>query len=209
MGKYSDELMEKTVTSPSNEIIIIDRDYISKEPTYYTVNVRESSSTYEFEILDKDGKECYKCISKAISDTKLVCDSKNQPLILIKEGATSIKLLSEKNDIKEIAKIKFKNSTKAHKYALEYFNIATQKEEVLNLNCSNTYRTNGVFYGREKEGAPMICRICKTPKESIKNLKNQFTIEIAPNVDSLIMIVFALYISLRRQNDFIVNSVVF
>jgi len=58
------------------------------------------------------------------------------------------------------------------------------------MNCSKRFLTSGIFYG--KKDIPMICKL--TPKESI-NSKYQFTIEIAPNVDNLIMIALVLGIA--------------
>jgi len=200
MGKYSDELLKKTVTSPEKEIVIVDEDYISKEPTTYTINVKEGFSRH-ITIMDSDGKECYQYKTKSLSDTFTICDTKEKPLISIKMGFTTDRIYSEKRIKKEIGTIKGKNSTKAHKVVIEYTNKATKKEEVLNLNCSSNYRTSGVFHGREKEGAPMICRFNREFKSSFLDSESNFTIEIAPNVDTLIMITLCVYIILKKSND--------
>jgi len=213
MGKYSDKLMKGKVTSPSNEIIIVDEKYISKEPTIYTINVKEGSSN-EFTILDSNQEVCYKCKSNSDNDTATICDSRDKPIITIKEGSTSTKIFfaEEKQEKQVLAKIHYKNSTKAIKHTIDYLNLATKKNEVLNFNCSSTYRASGVFYGREKEDAPMICRICKIQKKSAKEKDYQFKIEIAPSVDILIMIALTINITLGNNYDYsntlILNTVV-
>jgi len=170
MGKYSDQLMSKSVISPDKEIVIVDEDYISKEPTNFVINVKEGFS-YDFEILDNNGKECYRTKSKSLSDTRTIYDLKDKPMVSMKEGFTTDKIFSEKKIKKEIAKIKPKNSTKANKYEIEYLNKASRKNEILNLNCSSSFTTAGIFNGREKEGATMICRIRRTSDVKFFNSK--------------------------------------
>jgi len=200
MGKYSDQLMSKSVISPDKEIVIVDEDYISKEPTTIIFNIKENFS-YEFEILDSNGKECYRTKAKSLSDTRFVYDLKDKPLVSIKEGFTTDKIFSEKKTKKEIAKIKPKNSTKAHKYEIEYSNKATRKDEILNMNCSNSFTAIGIFNGREKEGATMVCRIRRTSEEKFLSSKYQYTMEIAPNVDTLFMITLGIYILRHKSNE--------
>jgi len=202
MGKYSEELMNKKIISPDNEINIIDEEYVSKVPTIYSINLKEDTT---FIISDSNGKICYKFTYKSISDTITICDAKDKPLITIKKGLSSVKILAEEGK-KEFAKLKFKNSTKGHKFLMEYINKATEKEEVLNLNCSSNYRTSGVFYGREKENAPMISRICRLSNDINLNKKFNYTIEIAPNVDNLIIIALSVYISMKRYQDFVTTA---
>jgi len=199
MGKYSDELLNKSVTSPEKEVVIVDEEYISKESVTLTINAKEGFSQ-EFVIMDSNGKECYKFKTKSFSDTFTICDPKEKPLLSIKMGFSSDKIFSEKRTKKEIGKIKPKNSTKAHKYEIEYTNKATRKEEILNLNCSSNYRTSGVFHGREKEGAPLISRFSREINNSFLSSKSTFTIEIAPNVDILIMVALCVYVSLKKTS---------
>ena len=195
MGKYNDELLKKTVTSPEKEIVIVDEEYISKEPVTYTIKTKEG-----FIITDSNGIECYKYKTKSFSDTFIIYDPKEKPLLSIKMGFTS-KIFSEKRTKKEIGKIKPKNSTKAQKYEIVYTNKATGKEEILNLNCSSYFRTSGIFHGREKEGAPLIGRIIRTVDNSFFNQNATYTIEIAPNVDILIMVALCVYVSLKKTSE--------
>jgi len=72
----------------------------------------------------------------------------------------SVKLISIKEDEKEIAKFSSKNtSTLHHKFKVEFSNKASEVYEILNIHCSTAYRNTGAFNRNEKEGAPMICRI--------------------------------------------------
>jgi len=59
--------------------------------------------------LDNNEKECYKCKYKTINNnTKIIYDSKDEPLVSMKKGITSTNILSEKIDKQELVKIKYK-----------------------------------------------------------------------------------------------------
>jgi len=147
--------------------------------------------------LDSNKKECYKCNFNTEGDIIIFYNLNDNPLILLKECSGCVKILSEKEDKKELIIIKNKITMSHHKYSIDYLNKATNKKELLNMKGSNTFRTSGIFYGSEKEGAPMICRICKIEKKP----EYQFTVEIAPNVDNLIMIAITLITTFEINDD--------
>jgi len=200
MGKYSDQLRSKNVTSPDNKLVAIDENYVTKEPTTYKINFEEKLSD-NYKILDSNDKECYIVKKKTFGDVA-ICNLNEEPLILIKDDFTLKILKYEKEGKKVIAKVEYKATMKHNKYEVKFKNISTGKDETLCLNGSSTYNTVGVFNGKEKEGAPMISRMQNTINvSSFFNYKGQFTIEIAPNVDSLLMIALGLFISLTKIND--------
>jgi len=203
MGRYSDKLMSTSVVSPNNKIVNFGDEYISKEPTTFTFHVMDSF--YKYEILDSNGNECFKAKHSRMTNYITLYDLNKKPLATIKNGFNCQKIFSDTEYDKEMACFKFRNtSTQLHKFNVEYFNKATKRSEILKINCSRSYRTIGVFDGKESEGAPMICRMDTKSLEYFSPYKNfRYNIEIAPNVDVLYMIslfIFILRLNIRRRH---------
>jgi len=104
----------------------------------------------------------------------------------LKDEDFCTKIFSEKEGKKEIVKKKHKNSMKSQKYTIDYINKTTGKDEILNMNCSFTCHTCGIFNGKEKEGAPMIGRFCKIFKDEKKKNQQNFNLKLK----LLLMLIF-------------------
>jgi len=203
MGKYNDQLMSNELTPPKNKIVAVSEDYTSMEPTTYTVKYKDN--LLSIEVFDSNGKQCFK--TKNIVTGIGIYDMNDEQILKLNENLfPSAKLISKKEDKKEIAKFETKNTTTTHhKFKVEFSNKAGEVSEFLNIHCTSSYRGIGVFSGDEKEGAPMICRMINSSKTHNTNYYNSYgvytsnyTVEIAPNVDNLFMIAVMIYIMERR-----------
>jgi len=199
MGKYSDQIKSNELTPPKDKIVVIGEDYISNEPTSYTVKYK--NNYLAIEVFDSNGKKCFKTKSKMCGIG--ISDMNDEDILYFNENSIpSVKLISKKEDEKEIARFSSKNTTtQHHKYKVEFTNKTNEICQIINVHCSSTYRSVGVFNGNEKEGAPMICRMIDNSKSNqiscdriYEAYTSEYTIEIAPNVDNLLMIALMIYI---------------
>ncbi len=186
MVKYDEKLKNYNVASPDKEIVVVGEKYISKEPSTFTINFKTITFPH-IEILDNDGKKCFKTDYKTLSRT--ISDLEDNFLLSMETGFISDKIYSEKKIKEKVAEISsVNNTTKRLKYKIEFTNKINGKKDIINMKCSESYHTIGFFNGKEKEGAPMICRIRRTPEKH-----HILIVEIAPNVDIPFMIVLAIY----------------
>ena len=64
MGKYSDQIKSNELTPPKDKIVVIGEDYISNEPTSYTVKYKNNYLTIE--VFDSNGKNVLKLSVKCL-----------------------------------------------------------------------------------------------------------------------------------------------
>lgn len=202
MGKYSDQIKSNELTPPKDKIVVIGEDYISNEPTSYTVKYKNNHLAIE--VFDSNGKKCFKTKRKMFGIG--ISDMNDEDILYFNDNTLpSVKLISKKEDEKEIARFSGKNTTtQHHKYKVEFTNKTNEICQIINVHCSSTYRSVGVFNGNEKEGAPMICRMINNSKSTsfdrvYEAYTSEYTIEIAPNVDNLLMIALMIYIMTEKM----------
>jgi len=189
MVNYHVQLMNKTVTAPNTEISLIGEKHVLLKPSTYTLEKNE--------ITNSAGDLCYKINEKTFSlkKAKVISVVNNNPLLIVKNGSSScdLEIFSGTNDKKVLASIvKGKSYTDAEKYTVTYFNQASEKEEIIAMNCATSYRSCGIFNGVEEESASLVCRINESKVKSFFGSKSKFSIEIASGVDGLFMSAFAL-----------------
>ncbi|KAG4083908.1 hypothetical protein H8356DRAFT_1746596 [Neocallimastix lanati (nom. inval.)] len=197
MLSYYQELVNKKISSPGTDIFVNDNKYISPKPTVMSLEEKQGFLKNNFIIKDRNGIECFKC-----EKGKTITSSKNgEPLLILKEGNLSsyMKIVGGNNKNKVIATINTKDSVAEEKYKVTYFNQASEREEILEMNCDATYRSCGIFYGKENEGAPLICKIIEMKSKSFFSNKTNYTIEIASGVDNLFMTSLAICLTEMKE----------
>jgi len=185
-GKENNQL----IPLPHNDICVIDEKYLSDENSIFYFKTIGKFLNYKFIFEDINHKLLYKCDYNGITGSIALNDPKtDRALLKMKNKIHLIKpneivISSFKND-KEIStvtcsyksKITFSNSI----YRITFFNKATEKEELIEVECNGTYSNCAIYYGKQKENGIKICTF-----ESSKIFTGvDFKIEILPRIDSL------------------------
>jgi len=193
MVNYNEKLMNKAVMTAGIDIALLLSNTGEKR-----VLVKPATFTLEKSYFSNQADElCYQLSEKSIlgfKKAKVLADMDEQPLLVVKDGSSSdIEILSGTSDKKVLAKIvKGSSYTDAEKYTVTFYNQATEKNETLSMNCATSYRSCGIFYGVEEEGAPMVCRIHEVKTKAFLGTKTKLEIEMASGVDSMFMCAFAI-----------------
>jgi len=184
------------VSAPKNEIVAIDSKFVQKESV--TLVLKEklfSMSMDDFSIKDTNGVAYFKCEGKAFSvrPKKIVYDTDKNPLFNIQHKLLAFKptakIYTGTDDSNQIAKISLKKVISVKKYIVEFHNKATGKDECIEMKCDTMGYSCGIFYGKEKEGAPMISKITrKINASSILSPEGNYYVEIAPGVDIALIV---------------------
>ncbi|ORX86178.1 hypothetical protein BCR32DRAFT_265134 [Anaeromyces robustus] len=196
MLSYYTELVNKPISSPGTEILVTDNQYILLKPSINYLQEKQGVfSKPEYTIKNKDGEEIYKCKEKTknMKNVKLISNLKDVSLLVIRDGTSSyMEICDGTNDKKIYATISTKNTIESEKYTINFYNQVSEKNETLYMNCDSTYRSCGIFYGKETDGSPLICKIIQMKSKSMFNNKTNYSIEIASGVDSLFMMGLAI-----------------
>jgi uncharacterized protein YxjI len=199
----------KELTSPEKDVVAVDSKYVFEEPTELLLKEGLLSfSGDDFTIKDSSGNSYFKCEGKLLSirDKKFVTDMEGKPLFCIANKVLFLKgrlKIYEGNDTKKVlASIAPQTSIKSRKHIVTYYNPVTEKEETLDMKFDFFNHSCGIFYGKEKEGAPMICKIIKKidAKRILTNKENYY-IEIAPGVDIALMSALAICFDEIKNDD--------
>jgi len=110
--------------------------------------------------------------------------------------------INENNNAIEMS-IKSKITLQHLKYYLEFFNNASDENELLEIYFSGFKRDINIYYGKEKEGGKLIC---KAKKSSL--LYMDYLIEIAPGVDRvfILSVVLCFIKFLRKRGEAAASS---
>ncbi|ORX86177.1 hypothetical protein BCR32DRAFT_325070 [Anaeromyces robustus] len=134
-------------------------------------------------------------------DNKIILyDTADEPILNIKEDKSikGLKIYDKDNTFKLIATISLKSLIKGNKYVIDYINQHTNKREKLDLKCDFFGESCGIFYGHEKDKAPMICNVLhKRNKFSDNN--DQYCVQMASNVDAALMIAVAICFDILKH----------
>jgi len=198
----------KDVQVPPKPIIGVERRFVFQQPVTLYLDEKYSFSGDDFSIKDSNGTSYFKCKGKTFSlrDKKVLYDLYDKPILNIQENAFfghGIKIYSGKSTDNMLGSISRKSLLKKNKYQYSFFNLATNENDVLDIKCDFIGCSCGIFYGKEKEGAPMICSITKTKQLfSFANGHDHYQIRIAPNVDASLMVALTLcYDELKHESE--------
>ena len=180
---------------PRNPIVATDNRFIFQQPI--CLSLRENIASWsgdDFTITDFYGTPFFKCDGRAFSmrQKKVLYDIYMQPIYNIKHEIFSLRgrykfNYGEQGD-RVIASVDPIDAFKSH-YSISFYNLATGRNDYLELACDFLGSKCGIFHGQAKQGAPMICRINK--QYDAKNFyynKQNYVVEISPNVDAALMI---------------------
>lgn len=195
------------VVSPPRPVACVEQRFVFQQPLQLYLDEKYSFSGDDFTIKDSNGVSYFKCKGKTFSfrDKKVLYDLYDKPLINIQENAFyghGMKVYAGKNTDKVLGSIHRKSLLKKNKYEFTYQNIATNQTEVLDMKCDFFGSSCGIFYGKEKEGAPMICSITKT-KQMLSLFSNydHYVINVAPGVDAALMVALTICFDELKHED--------
>ncbi|ORX86172.1 hypothetical protein BCR32DRAFT_325066 [Anaeromyces robustus] len=179
------------VIEPPNEIVALEERFVFHRPITLVIGAKLFTFTEDdYTIKDDEGMDYFKCSGNSlnISNKKIIYDLYDLPLLNIKNQILSLRdkvtvYLGETEE-EVFATVTQKSMVNVTKYTLDFFNQAKDKKEFLDLKCDIVGNSCGVFYGKEKEGAPMIGKITR----KIESSTYSYTVEIAPKVDIALMV---------------------
>ncbi|ORX47372.1 hypothetical protein BCR36DRAFT_371855 [Piromyces finnis] len=185
------ELFEETPLN--NNICVINDKYISEKKN--TFHYKSKGKIFaHFQIEDANKKVLYKHKISNFTGKSTLCDPITKKVLFkfksdihLTNKPYEIIITSMKDD-KEIQTItcncSFKPSLKGYNCEYEFFNMATEKKELIELRCSTLFSKCSFYYGRKKENGVLICQI-----NTLKSCLNcDYKIDIAPGVDTLFML---------------------
>jgi len=197
----------KEVSSPQNPVIGIEQRFVFNKPVTLLLDEKRSFSGDDFKIKDENGVAYFKCKGKAFSfrDKKVVYDLYDKPIFNIQENLLfghGQKVYAGKDTSTVLGSVHRRINLKNNKYEYSFTNLATNKQEVLDIKCDFFGCSCGIFYGKEKNGAPMICRITKTKKMlSLISNYDHYQITIAPGVDAALMVALTICFDEIKNED--------
>jgi uncharacterized membrane protein YgcG len=189
---YFKELYDKPIQPPTREFAVVGRKYISQSPKEYILERAKSSfAKYNLKVKGTDGIKYYK--GKHKPSSSVICTLDNVPLLKIKESQEKkirkdVYIGNDKSIL--VSQIKCRNSKSNYKISVK--NLIRGEEEYLQMNSDRKLVVCGIFYGKEKEGAPLIAKIIRD-----NHTRTKCTLEIAPNVDIIFMMGLAAFFSDR------------
>ncbi|ORX86175.1 hypothetical protein BCR32DRAFT_325069 [Anaeromyces robustus] len=189
----------KVISNPPNGIIPYDKNFTFQQPvTLFLEQFLEEPKTskYDFVVTDNKDVEYFKCLKT--SPSRIVVHDINDKILFniqIRAFPLQISVHAGDDDKTTLAVCHSKASTVAEKCVFEFYNQVTEQTETVDMNCDKYYCSGGIFYGTEKEGAPMICRLREMMDANsfMTHLNKKFIIEIAAGVDNTLMIALAIY----------------
>ncbi|ORX52245.1 hypothetical protein BCR36DRAFT_411687 [Piromyces finnis] len=99
---------------------------------------------------------------------------------------------------KLLVDIHSKNSFKAKKYSVSFHNIPTESNLVIDFNIESSFRSAGIFLGKERNNNSMLCKIYRIKG---KHSYSEYIMEIAPKVDSILMVALGIMF-MDKYEDF-------
>ncbi|OUM64086.1 hypothetical protein PIROE2DRAFT_60910 [Piromyces sp. E2] len=192
--------VSKYLRNPDNKIVITEERFCFTEPI--TLKLKEkifSLSGDSFSIKDLNGVEYFKCSGRAFSikEKKVLLDLYDQPILNIKEKVISLRgkmKIYEGNSSQDVLMtIKPKSPIFNEKFTVNFHNKFTGKDEVFEMRCDFTGFNCEIYYGKKKEGAPMIARVIKkVDAKLILTSQENYYVEVAAGVDAAAIIALAI-----------------
>jgi len=198
------------ISSPKNDIVCTESRFISRKPV--TLILREKLFEFsddDFIIKDTNNTEYFKCKEKInrFKEKKTIYDLCETPILNIHHKILSlrkyIKIYSDENEQRQLASIHKKSLFSIKKYIIEFYNQATEQTEYLEMKCDYFSFTCGIFYGKEKEGAPLICKVIKRlDAKLLFTSQENYYCQIAPGVDLAFMVALSIcFDEYKNEND--------
>jgi len=182
------------VSQPKNDICALEGFTFKQAMNLLLIDNPETNDC-DFKFVGVDGIDYFKC-NKGDA-FRVVHDNNNTPLFNFREKlfSSKTKIYKGKDDKDILATITPKNSTVAIKFSVEFFNQATEKTEILDMNCDGFYGSCGIFQGKEKEGSPMVAKIVEIMDANsfLLETESRYSIEMAANVDNALIIALAVF----------------
>ncbi|ORX52241.1 hypothetical protein BCR36DRAFT_582741 [Piromyces finnis] len=185
------------ISKPENTIVAVDEDFIYNDTKTFFLKQfldKDSKSKYAFTVNNIHNKNYFNI--KKDGQTKIIYDIYKKPILNIRHSMIFPHIAFYKgNEDKEMIA-----SVQPDTTIVEFYNQFTKKQEILNILNDKFNCSCGIFYGKEKEGAPMICKIREIMDANtfITYCDKEYTIEISEGVD--IVIIIALAISFAEMN---------
>jgi len=179
------------ISNPKNLIVSVDKDFIYQETKTFFLKQyldKDSHSKYDFTINSFNGKNYFNC--KKEGQMKILYDVYNNPVLTIKHSLVFPHISFYKGkDNKELL-----GTVQSDTTLVEFNNQSTGNKEILNVLNDKFNCSSGIFHGKEKERAPMICKIREIMDANsfITYSDKEFTVEIASGVDVTLIIALAI-----------------
>jgi len=189
MGYY-DKLKDSQIQNPNEEVAVVDRKYIFPNSVVVTLeHARNFLAKFNLKVKGTDGVKYFKGKSK--SNKKVIYSLEEKPIVNIADSKSCKKVFYGKTEDNLIAKVKPKDN---RKFKIKFKNLANGNEAFFEMRCDKKFRICGVFYGKEKEGAPLVGRFTRD-----KPAKGQCTVEMAPYVDNMFLIALAHFFNDKNE----------
>jgi len=198
---------KKEISSPPKTIIGVDQRFIFQEPLTLYIDEKSSLSGDDFIIKDSNDVSYFKCEGKVFSmnDKKVIYDSYDKPVLNIQEDVfigKGMNIYAGDDSKTKLGKLNKKSMIKNNKYVYTFTNLVDNCTEELDMKCDLIGNSCGIFYGKEKEQAPMVCSITKIRQSIFAKRHDHYCIKIAPGVDAALMVALTIcYDELKHEPE--------
>jgi len=197
---FINKFEDVSLTAPKTPLVVTSERFVNEQPVTLLLKEKiRSLSGDDFTIKDLNDVSYFKCKGKTFNfkDKKLVVDLYDTPLFTIKDNkviALKRKMFVYEGDDTNnvLATVRPQKAFFCRKFTVEFVNKTTGKEETIVVKSDLPGNSCGVFYGEEKEGAPLLCKIYKKIDAKIFINRQNYFVEIAENVDIAFMIAVAI-----------------
>jgi len=186
------------LSSPPQSIVGVEQRFIFQEPITLYIDEKSSLSGDDFTINDTNGVPFFKCKGKFFSfnDKKVIYDNYDKPILNIQEETFighNMKIYAGDDSKTKLGELSRKSMLKNNKFVYTFTNLADNRTEELDMKCDLIGNSCGIFYGKEKEQAPLVCNIAKI-KQSLftKKRRDHYCIKVAPGVDVALMVALTI-----------------
>jgi len=204
MGYYEDLYMKNLENPTGKNLVVVAPMYLSKKTMTFIIEKTGSDiSKYAYKIYGDDCDEEFK--GRKTNRKRIIYTSDNEPIFTVKE--TNSRKSRKKMYLGKNKKGRFLGIIRAkhcydnedrkysqYNYKVKFHNISVKKNEFVEMNSDEDKRICAIFYGKEKENAPVICKITRNPENN-----QQVTVQIASGVDYMFILGLAFFF-LGRKN---------
>lgn len=199
MGYY-EEIGKKKLENPSEKgLVVVAPMYLSKESMTFTIERTSSKlAKFRFKIFDGDNKKIFKG-RKTNRKRIIYTTDTDEPIFTVKDtnSRKSRKKMYLGKDKKGRflgiirAKHNYENEDRKYSkfnYKVKFHNITTNKNEYIEMNSDEDESICALFYGKEKNDAPVICKMIRAQDDS-----HRLTVLVASGVDYMFVLGLALF----------------
>jgi len=186
------------ISSPPQSIVGVEQRFVFQQPITLYIDEKRSFSGDDFTINDSNGVAFFKCKGKAFSfsDKKVIYDNYDKPILNIQEEVFmghKMKIYAGDDSKNKLGELSRGSMLKNNKFIYTFTNLANNRTEELDLKCDLIGISCGIFYGKEKEQAPLVCNIAKIRQGLFSNKKrDHYCIKVAPGVDAALMVALTI-----------------